>query len=639
MVHGIVFVILASALHAVAGLPKACATIVVGAKASTTLTPMTTHSNDCADCDFRLVKVPARQFPAGAMRDVPLFAHQYPRYVGSGRGPTYERTALHPGFFNWTNTPVIAQIPQVNRTFGYLDGVYGIINEHQVALGESTCGAKLAAKPRTRGGSAVFDMTDLSRLALERTKTAREAIRLMGAMAEAYGFYGMGWDAPDPRWSAGEALTVTDPTEAWVLHVLPDDTGASAVWVAQRVPDTHVAAVANQFVIHAVNLTDIDNFMGSANMLDVAKRNGFWDGHAPFDFTVAFAMPITWHYVATRRVWRVFTLANPSVALSPTTDTYATTYPFSVETDGPLDALDLMRFQRDHFENTEFDLTQGPAAGPHGNPDRYGINATERHGGHFERSISTSVATYSFVTVLDALHPQNALLWFGPYAPHATTYVPIYVHATAVPAVLSDGLLRRFDLTSSFWVNALLGNHVARWYSVAHPVVEAARRASELKARGAQHTIQATAQGILDTQGQAAAVDYLTGVTDTQANQAHATSVNLVTDILTMFHDGCVVSDLAAQEFHVAVVSYPKWWLESVGYYNTTNRTATNDDDDTDDDFESNEVEPKASSCHAVVSGGIVGAFIFVVVLSLALGFHLGRRTGQTPARGYAFIQ
>ncbi|KAF0709778.1 Aste57867_5763 [Aphanomyces stellatus] len=353
-----------------------CTAILVGAKASASGSPMTTHTADCSSCDFRLAKVPPQQHAPGSMRNVPLLRQTYPRYVGKDRGaPEYFKENLDQGFYDWHETPIIGQIPQVETTFGYIDAIYPIMNEHQLAIGESTCGAKLVAKPATQGGKALFDITELARVAFERTTTARDAINLMGSLAEQYGYYGAEWVGDDTYGESGETLTVTDTKEGWVFHILPDDTGASAVWVAQRVPDTHITAIGNQFIIHAVNLTDSANFLGSSNLYDVAKRNNFWDGKSQFDFTATYANRRQGNsYVySTRRQWRVFTLANPSLTLSPYTDPFGTDYPFSVETASVLTAADIMRFQRDHYEGTPFDLTQGPQSGPYGNPDRYSV--------------------------------------------------------------------------------------------------------------------------------------------------------------------------------------------------------------------------------------------------------------------------
>lgn len=132
--------------------------------------------------------------------------------------------------------------PQVAHTYALFEAGYGIMNEHQVAIGESTCASKLWAAPTTAGGSAMVDARELTRIALERSMTAKEAVLLMGDIAEKYGFYAADWSGgDDSKGEGGEALTVVDPNEAWVFHVLSDDTGTSAVWAAQRVQDDHVS--------------------------------------------------------------------------------------------------------------------------------------------------------------------------------------------------------------------------------------------------------------------------------------------------------------------------------------------------------------------------------------------------------------
>ena len=118
------------------------------------------------------------------------------------------------------------------------------MNEHQVAIGESTCAARFWSAPITAGGKALLEVRQLSQIALERTTTARDAIKLMGSLAEKYGFYAADWSGGDAsKGEGGEALTVVDKTEAWIFHILADDTGSSAIWVAQRVPDDHVSII------------------------------------------------------------------------------------------------------------------------------------------------------------------------------------------------------------------------------------------------------------------------------------------------------------------------------------------------------------------------------------------------------------
>ncbi|EQC30427.1 hypothetical protein SDRG_12001 [Saprolegnia diclina VS20] len=586
-------------LVAVAAESDRCTAIIVGANASTTGAPMTTQTADCSNCDFRLLKVPSQTHAPGAMRDVVLVKQSYPRYVGDGHGPMYTRTALlEDDLYNWTATPVIGQIPEVPTTFAYLDGVYGVMNEHQVAFGESTCGARLWAKPLSQGGRALFDIVELSRVAMERARTAREAIMVMGHLAETYGYYGCSWEGDDVFAESGETLTVTDTTEAWIFHILPDDTGASAVWAAQRVPDTDIAVVANQFVIRSVDVNDSANYLASSNMLDVAKRNGFWDGDdvEDFDFTASFAM-VREHpnqYYSTRRVWRVFTLANPSLSLSPTTDVFASDYPLSTRPAMLLGPADLMQLQRDHYEGTAYDLTTDKASGPYGNPDRYSTGAAD---GQFERAISLFRTAYSYVTHASVLDPRLGVVWFGPYAPHATTYVPMYAAVKATPDAAATGSLRRFDNATLFWANALVGNYGGIFFKLTSPVIRAASGAYEAAALAAHAAVTAH----VATLSNADAVTFLTQTSADATTHALASATALFTTLVTRFHDGYVVSNTTADEMNIAPMGYPQWWLRSVGYY-------VND---------SNEVR--------VVVGALMGAALTIVVLGVAAGFAVGR--------------
>ena len=387
---------LALLLRAASAAEDACTTIIVGHLASADGSTMTSHTNDCLNCDFRIGHVAARAHAAGAGRRLMRNRSPYPRLLwsdeelaGDGGGalsPTYaaSNTPAAGAFFPWRPDEgafaSIGRMPQVAHTYAYLDGHYGIMNEHQLAIGESTCGGALIARPVSEGGEALVDVQEMTRVALERCRTAVCAVAAMGAMAESLGYYGAE-DTPD---EAGEALTVVDPTDAWVFHVSADDTGRGAVWAARRVPPTHVTAVANQFTIGALDegcagrvdaaatfaamgpdgAADLDAHAAallppdcacaaSANVYEVAARAGLWrgDAHAPFHFTKAYGMSRGFRSpYATRRVWRVFSLAAPSLALPAETDVWGSDYPFSVAPDGPVDVRDVLGWLRDHYE-------------------------------------------------------------------------------------------------------------------------------------------------------------------------------------------------------------------------------------------------------------------------------------------------
>eukprot|EP00456_Euglypha_rotunda_P032666 TRINITY_DN25313_c0_g1_i1.p1 TRINITY_DN25313_c0_g1~~TRINITY_DN25313_c0_g1_i1.p1 ORF type:complete len:202 (+),score=19.04 TRINITY_DN25313_c0_g1_i1:222-827(+) len=183
---------------------------------------MTTHTNDCYNCDFRIVKIEAKDWPENSQRPIQEFRIAYPRYVGYDRGSVYYPENTENKEHTWNTSQPIGSIPQVKHTYGYIEGTYGLINEHQLAMGESTCSAKIAAGvPVSHGGYALMEIGALSRIAMERCKTARCAIHTMGNLAETYGYYGANWvgDQYERMLEAGEAMTVADTTEAWVFQI------------------------------------------------------------------------------------------------------------------------------------------------------------------------------------------------------------------------------------------------------------------------------------------------------------------------------------------------------------------------------------------------------------------------------------
>jgi dipeptidase len=203
-----------------------------------------------------------------------------------------------------------------------------------------------------------------------------------------------------------------------------------------------ISAIANQFVIRGVD-PHSDDFMFSGNLWDVASRNGLWSSSdGLLDFKHTYGRTRGHPPYATRRVWRIFNLAAPSLNISADTDEWGDSLPFSVPVDGVLAPEDLMRFQRDHYEGTAYDLTKGLAAGPYGDPARFdpagqpadGLSLMAVNEGGFERAISLFRTSYSIVAVSRQSVPDElSLVWFTQYAPHASAYVPLYVAAKKLP--------------------------------------------------------------------------------------------------------------------------------------------------------------------------------------------------------------
>ncbi|OQS00659.1 peptidase [Achlya hypogyna] len=606
-----------------------CTTIAVGKNASTTGAPMTTHASDCSTCDFRLGKVPAKTHGSNATRDIVTFRLEYPRYVGDGRGDTYMLKNVDTSVYNWTASPIMGSIPQVPKTYAYLSGLYAIMNEHQVSMGECTCSGRLISVPISAGGKALFDIAELSHVAMERATTAREAIALMGELAETYGYYGAVWEGPMAYFESGETLTVADTNEVWVFHIHPDDTGASAVWVAQRVPDGDIAVVANQFIIQHVNLSDTDNFMGSKNMVDVAVRAQLYDPvlNGSFNFARVYSHPlIPDQYYATRRQWRVLTMANRHLELSPVTDTYALDYPFSTPVSSLISPATLMAFQRDHYEGSAFDLTQGPAAGPYGNPDRYDINGNGNMTkataltGHFERAISIFRASYSFVAVPDPINSFMGTLWFGQYAPHATSYVPVYAHVDRVPAAMAHGSLHRYEMTKSmYWAFAVVGNWMTRFYLFIAPIVRSVQSDLESSHLAHQPAVATATQALGENVTAIAA--YLQKQTDAAANATHVRFIRLFGELVTRFHDGYEMRNItAAPAIVMSSVFYPEWWLRRVGYFDKIQMTPW-------------------SAPPSATSATIVYAFVaLALVVCGSVGFFIGVKFYMRQKKGYVSI-
>jgi len=380
----------------------ACSSYAAGRLATTDGSVMVSHSQDGAGAtDPRLTFVPAADHPPGSQRNIwpTIDDENWPRFVGSGRGSIY---APLPG---QNLTEPLGTIPQVAHTLAFYDSAYAVQNECHLMFGESTASATFPAVALGEpGGTALFNINELTRVAAERVCSAREAVKLMGALAEAYGFYG-------PDGGAGEVLMVGDVEEVFVFNILSDPTGKSAIWAAQRVADDHVAVVANMFSIREIDASDEHTFLYSGSAHAVALETGLWDGHAPLDFTGAFSSgEYGSKYYTGRRVWDGYRRMKPSLSLPPEYGSlkHDRPYPFSV----PLAEGEKLSVQawfaahRSHYEGTAYDMTRGLAAGPFGTPDRYAASSSSS--GAWERSVAIYRTAFTWVIQASAGLPEHA---------------------------------------------------------------------------------------------------------------------------------------------------------------------------------------------------------------------------------------
>jgi dipeptidase len=548
----------------------ACTAIVAGHGATVDGAGYTTATSDCLNCDFRIARVPARgpgELPA--RRPVFLVKADYPHVVQRGRADTWEPANLEgepEQLAAWKNGDIgsepIGFVPEVASTYALLESGagYGLVNEKMLAMGESTCLARFVSKPVSRGGDALFDIGELSRVAMERTATARDAIRLMGAMAEKYGYYGAEWDTPDKFLEAGESLMVSDPKEAFVFHILPDDMGKSAIWAAQRVPD--ITAVANQFIIRKIDSSDTFNFMHSDNMYAAAERHGFYDRSRDgpqLDFTKTFSGLRPHSSYATHRIYRVFTLADPDLVgvLDPYPSALMDGYPFSVKPKKKLTVQDIFRMERDHYEGSRWDMTKTVAAQPFGDPDRYDIapigNLTleELRGGEFGRAISMGRTSYTSVARSTNQMPDivAAMAYISQQAPDSSVFIPVYVAAEQLPRELTVGSLFKFHPDSLFWSVLAVSNWVHRYYDRAIGDLRQVQTALE-KEFALDETEKAAIK--LVEQGREDGARKLLGkLTLSNAAKAHTAYQELFPLLMARFHDGftCRYMSIALEGF------------------------------------------------------------------------------------------
>jgi len=445
-----------------------CTTLIVTKGASADGSMMVAHSDDDELSDQRLIFVPAADHEPGSMRKIYGEHYRYPRIVTNDRGPGYEPRRDPSTHKKQKLTEPIGVIPQVKHTFAYFDGNYGIMNEHNLMMGECTNGAKfqpefVTAKQAEKEAARMRIMyaSEISRIALERAKTAEKAIRIMGDLIEEYGYYG-----------PGETLLVADENHAWVFEMcaLPDDIYHSA-WVAQQVPDGTVFAAANQFRIRKIDPSDKDRFRVSKLLEEGLEKVEWWD---PNDGAVDWLRAVSdgeynHPYYSLRRVWRVFDRVNPNLGLSPwVKDGYTTDYDFSIAPKRKLHVQDVFSLYRDHYEGTQFDLTRGIAAGPYGDPHRFvGLydgaqnNITEQKVfyGAWERSISVFYQGYTFVNQVRVDRPglpipkqTKGVLWFGPDVAYTTCFVPFPTSVTDLPKAYQQGDPQVFDPKIAWWV-------------------------------------------------------------------------------------------------------------------------------------------------------------------------------------------
>ena len=446
----------------------ACTTAIVTKGASADGSAYVTHSNDTFSSDPNIVYVPAKDHPAGAMRkvypsavawdDLPEYeCYSNPRLVAPERAPAY----AYPGK---KQTKPLGEIPEVAHTYAYIDSDYAVMNAHGLMLGECTNNSAHLEYLEPKEGRGIFYASELGRVALERCRTAREAIRLMGDMIDRYGL-----------WGTGETLLVADREEGWVLEMQPAPAGKGGFWIAQRVPDGEVFVAANQFRIRAIKKDSPDQIF-NPQWPDMLKKAGWaaYDKKGNLDWVRSMKAVEDFHpYFALRRVWRAMSLVAPSAKLPAKVRGWDTeSYPFSVRPDHPLTLTEIMSLHRDAYENTAFDRRKGENAGLFASPYRYGDKK-------WERSITSRNIAYTWIAQWNDKLPAP-VCWLSVNAPAESVFIPLAV--APLPAAYEKADRNTYDPEKAWWISSQVTLLTRGYYSVFSPEVRTAAADAEQRA-------------------------------------------------------------------------------------------------------------------------------------------------------------
>ena len=519
----------------------ACTNFLVGKDASADGSTMITYAADSYALYGFLHYVPATDHPADAVREVK----------------------------DWDTGKPLCTIPQVAHTYN----VVGNMNEHQLTIGETTFGGR----PELEVGEGI-DYGSLIYIALERCKTAREAIKCMTDLVAEYGYA-----------SSGETFSIADPNEVWMMELIgKGKVEKGAVWVATRVPDDCIAAHANQARFTTINFKDKENWMWSKDVVKFARKQGYYTGKKDedFNFQEAYApYDFSGLYVCEARVWsffrkfsgdmdKYFDFASGKTFVETGGKFAGERMPLYIKPNHKVSAQELKNCMRDQYEGTPLDITQGPDAGPWNSKLRYGSLGFKLDSVQywFERPIATQQTAWSFVAQMRGYESAKAggILWFGVDDAASTVYVPMYSTITEVPECFKEGNgdMYNYSPTSAWWTYNIVANWAYTKYSAMMPDIKKVQAAWEDKFNAQVEAVD-TQVANMDA---AQAAEFLTKYSCAQAQESTAAWKDLGIYLFVKYLDGQERKEKDGQFLRNAYgepegpnrVPYPASFLESI---------------------------------------------------------------------------
>lgn len=498
-----------SALVLAASYASACTNFIVGKDASVDGSVICTYTADDYGMFIGLQHFPAGTHKKGEMRDV----------------------------VDWDTHVYHGKIPEAPVTYT----VNGNINEYQVTIGETTCGGR----EEMIDPQGIIDYGSLIHIALQRSKTAREAIKVMTTLAQTYGYC-----------SSGESFTICDPNEAWIMEMLGKGPGSKGVvWVAQRIPDNAISGHANQSRIGKFNMKDKKNVMYSKDVIKFARDKGWFTGKdADFSWKMVYSAPdFAGRRICDARVWAFFNRFVKGMdrylpwALGK--DKNAEDMPLWVIPDKKLSVQDVEAAMRDHFEGTPMALDSTDIGGgvwqmPYRpTPLYYEVNGKKYFN---ERPTSTQQTGFSYVSQMRSWLPRQigGVLWFGNDDGNMVAYTPIYCGNTVPPECYdtpgADAVT--FSMKNAYWVCNWVSNMVYPRYSLMFPSLKAVRDSLDQSYFAQQAEVEARAVELCKT-SEEEAVKYLNTYSNTKAQQMLERWKELAFYLIVKYNDMAVKPD------------------------------------------------------------------------------------------------
>lgn len=500
--------IFASALMAVAMMgcvseAEACSNFIVGKKASADGSVMCSYSADDYGMFQYLCHYPAAKHAKGEMRKI----------------------------YDWDSNKYHGEIPEAAETYN----VIGNINEWQVTIGETTYGGREEMVDST----GIMDYGSLIYVALQRSKSAREAIKVMTTLANTYGYN-----------SEGETFTICDPNEAWIMEMMGKGAGSKgAVWVALRIPDDAICAHANQSRIGKFNMKDKKNVMYAKDVVSFARRKGWFQGKdADFSWKMAYAKPdFSGRRFCDARAWAML---NHFYDMSPYLDwalgknPNAQDMPLWVVPNKKVSVKDVENVMRDHYEGTPLSVADGSDIGggiwemPYRpTPLMYKVDGKQYFN---ERPVSTQQSGFVFVSQMRSWLPREigGVFWFANDDANMAAFTPVYCSMTQRPECYNtpgvDAV--HFSKKNAYWVCNMTSNMVYPRYSLMFPTLKEVRDSLDNSYFAAQAGVEKKAQELY-AQNPQAAVKYLNDYSVEKAQQMLARWNQLFEFMVVKYND------------------------------------------------------------------------------------------------------